>query len=346
MNFFKVEIQAELDELEEDETTRDHEAVFEMDPFDAVVGQESGDSDSEVGEDDDEFDNLSELSSDAGDMDDENVLEDTSSPIEHVNRMVKKLDIILKLLFDHFHRTHVVVLHPDYPGPKLDPGLPLSLPLSDTLDSPRIPPYVPLTPEARKSISRAQFHTLLSIFERTIIRTFKSRFTQFLVFWYSSLDTEFSDLFQGLLVSKALLELNQPAVTRAAAASYIGSLVSRAQFIDREGARRVTGVLCEFLRSHLDSFDSMVRLGKTLPGHAHHTIFYAVTQALFLIFCFRWRDLLDDYEDEDDLIGGQHGKKKWIPDLDVIQRVITSPLNPLKVFLAFLSASCCLTIMW
>jgi len=36
---------------------------------------------------------------------------------------------------------------------------------------------------------------------------------------------------------KALLEQDQPAVTRAAAASYIASFVSRAQFVDREGAR-------------------------------------------------------------------------------------------------------------
>ena len=128
-----------------------------------------------------------------------------------------------------------------------------------------------MTIEEGKALRRAQFHTLLAIFDRTILRTFKSRNTQFVLFWYSSLDPEFADLFQGMLVSKALLEEDQPPVTRAAAASYIASFVSRAQFVDREGARRVVQVLCNFLRARLDVFDAMARdaLGRGGRGGAN-----------------------------------------------------------------------------
>ncbi|PPQ84656.1 hypothetical protein CVT24_006862, partial [Panaeolus cyanescens] len=79
---------------------------------------------------------------------------------------------------------------------------------------------------------------------------------------------------------------------------------------------------------------------------AQHTVFYAVAQAVFLIFCFRWRDLMvenvvgDDLEfelDLDDLSSpGQRPlsnvgiKDKWIPELSILKRVITSVLNPLR----------------
>jgi len=64
----------------------------------------------------------------------------------------------------------------------------------------------------------------------------------------------------------------------------------------------------------------------------HHTtqFFYAVAQAVLLIFCFRWRDLhLEDNESDDLTI--EPMQKKWIPKLGVVQRAITSKLNPLKV---------------
>ncbi|KAH9937995.1 RNA polymerase I-specific transcription initiation factor RRN3-domain-containing protein [Fomitopsis serialis] len=199
------------------------------------------------------------------------------------------------------------------------PALHLSTP--GTPSSRSDSPLTPLEP-FRRILRRQQFHMLLSIFDRTILRTFKSRYTQFLVFWYSSLDPEFSDLFQGMLVSKSLLEEDQPAVTRAAAASYIASFVSRAQFVDRESARRVVACLCNFLRSRLDIFDAVNTAGAAPPSMAHHSIFYAVAQAV---------DLLEDHEDMDEFTSAASGPaKKWMAELRILQRVIQSELNPLK----------------
>jgi len=60
-----------------------------------------------------------------------------------------------------------------------------------------------------------------------------------------------------------------------------------------------------------------------------------VAQAVFLIFCFRWRELQleSGQEPSNDVWVANDGPsiKKWIPELDVIQRVIISALNPLKV---------------
>ena len=326
----QVEIQVELEELEEALESQEQGEVFDLDPFDTVVGQEGGESGSEAEGSDDEGDNLSDLSSDAGgDLDEDSDQEDVATDFKHIQDMVNKLDSILKIIFDHFNQAHASsdpVLIPL-------PGTPLSRSSSPSLSTPTIEALRPISPptlEEGKALRRAQFHTLLAIFDRTILRTFKSRYTQFVVFWYSSLDPEFADLFQGMLVSKALLEEDQPPVTRAAAASYIASFVSRAQFVDRAGARRVVQVLCGFLRARLDLFDAAAGMGAGM-NVAQHSVFYAVAQAVFLIFCFRWRDLLEDQDEVDEFAPQQGLPKKWMLELDVVQRVVTSELNPLKV---------------
>ncbi|KAI0650499.1 RNA polymerase I-specific transcription initiation factor RRN3 [Trametes meyenii] len=325
-----VEIQVEIEELEEQLESQDQGEMFEIDPFDTVLGQEGDEHDSDE-EDDGDDDNLSDLSSDAGgDPDDDSDQEDEATDFRHIHSMMHKLDSILKIIFDHFNKTHAITDPVFTPSPST---------LSSRSDSPLAPAGPPhalssLTLEEGKALRRAQFSTLLAIFDRTILRTFKSRYTQFIVFWYSSLDPEFADLFQGMLVSKSLLEEDQPAVTRAAAASYIASFVSRAQFVDREGARRVVAVLCNFLRNRLDVFEAAVKGGGLTAfgmNVAQHSVFYAVAQAVFLIFCFRWRDLLEDQDDVDEFTPATAPSKKWMPELDVVQRVVTSELNPLKV---------------
>ncbi|KAF5387925.1 hypothetical protein D9615_000645 [Tricholomella constricta] len=369
-----VEIQVELEELdEEDEVNQDD--VFELDPFDTVLGQEGEDSDSENDDDEEDDGNLSDISSTAGDMDDVAQAPEIPTNLTYIEDMVKKLDAILTLIFDHFHRNHTSIttsgtlqLPPPLPDlPPIDglPSFPMSpllspsvqssssdlQPFTQSTSSPTIPatstpqkePSESESSERRRSLLRTQFHTLLAIFDRTILRTFKSRYTQFLIFWYTSLDPEFADIFQGMLVERALFEVaadglthtNTPAVTRAAAASYIGSFVSRATFVDREGARRVVGVLCGFMAAHLDGVEELVREGGLglLGGMAQHTVFYAVAQAVFLIFCFRWRELLEDDDGDDEFLMGSpdKGGKKWIPQLGVLQRVVMSILNPLRV---------------
>ncbi|KAF8437292.1 RNA polymerase I-specific transcription initiation factor RRN3 [Boletus edulis BED1] len=310
-----VEIQVELEELEQDDTLENGD-LFEFDPFDVVVGQEGDESGSDVGEDDLDSDVSTDVSSDDGSEDDKEP--DLPSNVRHMQEMVNKLDHVLKLIFDHFNRLHNVTETPTVSSP--------TAPHSDSPFSPLDTPQS-LSPESMHAMRAAQFYTLLAIFDRAIIRTFKSRYTQFLLFWYSSLDPEFSDLFQGLLVEKALIGQDVPIVTRAAAASYIASFVSRAQFVDREGARRMVTVLCTFLQNHLDAFDKIIQAGQEPPSLAHHNVFYAIVQAVFLIFCFRWRDLQEEFDE----VEAYPGRKKWMNELDVVQRMITSPLNPLKV---------------
>ena len=306
------------------------EEVFELDPFDTVVGQEVEQEETP----DDDQDGFSDLSSEAEDpeepADDPN---EFTTDFHHIKDMVNKLDTILMLVFDYLNRPPIAIkpaVSADSPPSESPPPTPLvsgrnqpSTPLHSTMV---------LDPELEKAARRSQFHALLSVFDRAIIRTFKSRYTQFLIFWYSSLDPEFSDLFQGMLVEKALLDENLPMVTRIAASSYISSFVSRATFVDKESARNVVSVLCDFLTSRMDALDHTLRVGGELTG-THCGMFYAVCQAIFLVFCFRWRDLIEDQvEDVDELAEPHAGRpKKWLPRLYVLERAVSSLLNPLKV---------------
>ncbi|CAK5262552.1 unnamed protein product [Mycena citricolor] len=331
-----VEIQVELEEIEE-QTEQDQD-LFELDPFDTVLGQEGDDSDASDSDDDDDYeDDMSDVSS-IGDE------PETHSDMSHIQEMVKKLDAILSLTFEHFQRVQETVSPNDpTPSTKLPPDLPplppltpsSSSPLMSPLEFPTSDPIIQVIPRPPPPTVHAQFQSLLSIFDRLILPTFKSRYTQFLVFFYTSFSPEFADIFLGLLVDRALFQTAVPAVTRAAAAAYIGSFVSRGNFVDRAATRRVVGVLCDFMRSHVDAVEEMLRVGASVSSgstiSAQNGVFYAIAQAVFLIFCFRWRDLLEDAEDLDaeDLVGKPG--KKWIPELDVVQRVVHSVLNPLKI---------------
>jgi len=383
---------------------------LELDPFDAVVGEEPvSDSDTETEEEDDD-DAFSDLSSDPGYLDEADTVEMFTN-VSHVAEMVKKLDAILLLLFGHFEKARGIgmessqvssSLHSSQldlpPLPPLDMGTPglcspltiLGSPFTKSLSGSPLPrpPVRTSSQDATATLNsmttnkandkvHSQFHTLLSIFDRIILRTFKSRYTQFLVFWYTSLDPDFADIFQGMLVERALMPVSGPAfagpplgnenadeesaisnanihlltpeVTRAAAASYIGSFVSRATFVDRDGTRRVVGLLCEFMKAHLDGVDEAIRedvfshesLASSILASGQHMAFYAVTQAVFLIFCFRWRDLTTDRIENEDELGPSpvtsHGLrqcgtgKDWMPEIYVLKRAVSSVLKPLKV---------------
>ena len=183
----------------------------------------------------------------------------------------------------------------------------------------------------------------------------------------------------GTLLSKSLYagpaagtsESGESAIIlRIAAASYVASYVARARYIDASTTRMVVVNLCTYMDACLESFAAQ-GLHAPPPGAREHAVFYAVTQAVFYIFCFRWRDLRDGAVsdapsfalDEDHApslaatypntgsfelspqlmpvlhasslssVSSTHsmtGERGWAPGLAVVQRAITSPLNPLR----------------
>jgi RNA polymerase I-specific transcription initiation factor RRN3 len=268
-------------------------------------------SDDELGSDEDgELDNLSDLSSEAeGLLDEDEETKPKSHQIDfpHIRDMVEKLDSIMKILFEYFSET------------------------PDTFTRSRSDDNTPPVPDEEETRAHrsTQFFTLLSIFDKVVIRTLKSKCIQFLLFWYTSLDARYLDVFQGMLISKAFIELDTPLVLRVAATSYIASFVSRAKFVNRMQTRHIV----HLFRQHLeDQLETCSLEASSRPNASQYTTFYAVSQALFLIFCFRWRDLVDTEGDEDEeIVGFSISKKKWTQDLEIIPKIINSVLSPLRV---------------
>lgn len=285
--------------------------------------------------------------------------EEESSDPAHIRTSMAKLDAVLKLLYDHLQASHSSQPQQDpHPRPSDSYNLTESKPTISNHGT------TPLSSEELYDIQSSQFQVLLHAFERTILQTFKSRYTQFLLFWFASLHPDFTDAFLGLLVGKTTASssasysatlpslapssgLRDTPLTRSASASYLASFVSRARYVDGPLVRQVVSLLCTYLSKELEMYYSEVRT----PVHSSlYVPFYAVAQAVFLVFCFRWRDLRleDDRKDgeegevakrkgdENDELGlnsnaGQQERVRWIPELDVIQQIIVSPLNPLKV---------------
>ena len=123
--------------------------------------------------------------------------------------------------------------------------------------------------------------------------------------------------------------------------------MSRAKFqvIDRLTTRHVVGVLCEFLRAHLDAVDEAVReLGTTAitsdggsgaVGRAQNT----VTQAVFLVLLqMEGRCGSPGRRAYIDTCKRKHDWEELVVRASVLQRVVTSVLNPLKVRFLFRTA--------
>ncbi|MCO5595915.1 hypothetical protein L7F22_049966 [Adiantum nelumboides] len=207
-----VEIQIELDELEEAEADLEDLTVGsegdmreptgerdddgnEIDPFDKPIDEDS------QSEDGDEDDSGSEVGLEGIQSEDDiepGAVEKSSKERERttqIRKLVDKLDAIMEAMFRQLEATDTRFL-------RVCKGL--------------NPEDIVLTPARAISLRNDQFTELMHIFTRTLLPTFKCRHVQFILFWFSSLDRDFSDLFLGLLLSKAIYARRE-SMTRGAA---------------------------------------------------------------------------------------------------------------------------------
>jgi RNA polymerase I-specific transcription initiation factor RRN3 len=254
--------------------------------------------------------------------------------------MVRRLDSLMQIVFTHFSqsiRDDKRQQHQSFADGNINTS--------------------PSAGPSATSFQTEMYHILLDSFDRTVLRTLQSRYTQFLLFYICSLDASYADGFAAHLF-KHITDPLRPNVTRIAASSYIASYVARAKFMKPETIQRIVGNLSEWCISLLDKYEAetpLTRTGsnnKTTPSTEKHEVFYASIQAIMYIFCFRWRDLaLEEQEDdyEDDLvmegISDHHQNTtnatatsattsingKWCPGLRHVSRILTSRLHPLKV---------------
>ncbi|KAI8994824.1 RNA polymerase I-specific transcription initiation factor RRN3 [Pilobolus umbonatus] len=265
------------------------------------------------------FDNdyMSEMSEDEEDEDNEDdddesidsiaSLAEKNDTAKEISFMVRKLDAMMNLSFQYFTKC-----------------------------------YENTTVDVQNDI----FYAMVDIFDRVVLKTLKSRYTQFLLFYFCSLNVAvYSDHFLQHLIHHITDPL-KPSVTRVAASAYISSYVARAKFLESSTIQRTILTLSSWCESYVDQNEPTM---KNLDCNKHD-VFYAVVQAIMYIFCFRWRDLvldnsLDIEEDlEEDTVSedirhithpetgfGSAAPRVWCLGLRNIPRLVMSRLNPLKI---------------
>lgn len=178
--------------------------------------------------------------------------------------------------------------------------------------------------------SQVMFDQLLSQFRKTVLPTYRSRHTQFILFHFAQkspeLTARFIDACTSILMDKA-----RSSVLRVSAAAYIASFVSRAKHVDYEVVQGVVQNLLDYLSRLRREYTPSCRG----PEPRRYETYYATFQTLIYIFCFRWRDLLADPEDyleneDEDLFDAK--TLDWAPGLkEGFTQNFMSKLNPLKI---------------
>lgn len=212
--------------------------------------------------------------------------DEDSDAVSNIRETVDKLDSMLYILFEYYSK---------------------SLPTKYTHEP--------------KLSAMDTFELLLRMFDNTILPTYRSRFTQFLLFWAAQKSPEFTNHFCVSIIEKAL-DNTRPQKARQAAAAYIASFVARAKTMTKTDVRVVVRLLCRYLGLFVDerSYEC------NGPDVSRWGGFYSIVQAVMYIFCFRWRDLKEAEEDEFGIV-----EEKWTSGLDNLCKAILSKFNPLKV---------------
>lgn len=195
--------------------------------------------------------------------------------------------------------------------------------------------YKPLIDDDAIPQANKAYLQLLSQFT-TFILPSRTRHAQFLLFRFSQTSPAHVNLLLERLLWLAFNETNASSSTRLTAAAYISSFVARGSGISKKMVQRTYRTLCEYLENSRQKNERICRG----PDKRNHAIYYALTQALLYIFCFRWGDLVtgtaadgnngEEFEVDDALAEDQ--ELVFMPGIkETLHNNIYSRLNPLKV---------------
>jgi len=138
------------------------------------------------------------------------------------------------------------------------------------------------------------FDALMRSFQTTILDTYKSKFTQFLVFYLCSLSPEhcgntFASMLCDIFESKT-----RPPNTRMSAAAYLASYLARAGYLPLTVVVESVRRLLEWCVSYAQLAVDRRNLSMTTADPVSHGVFYCACQAVMYVLCFRLKDLTED----------------------------------------------------
>ncbi|CAA7014254.1 unnamed protein product [Microthlaspi erraticum] len=130
------------------------------------------------------------------------------------------------------------------------------------------------------------FEILFESFESYILNTYKSKFSQFLMFYACSLAPETC----GVKFANKLLDIylssNKPRVTRMSAVAYLASYLSRGKFLP-------ASFVATMLKRLVDECEDYCRTCNDDVRPETHQVFYSGCQAILYVLCFRMRSILN-----------------------------------------------------
>jgi RNA polymerase I-specific transcription initiation factor RRN3 len=174
------------------------------------------------------------------------------------------------------------------------------------------------------------YQTLLAQFQAIVIPTYRSRHTQFILFHFSQMSTDFIERFVAAC-SQLAIDFNRPPLLRASACAYLASYIARGAHVPGFVVRDVFDLLC----SQLERLRVLHEPKCTGPDLRRYGTYYAISQALLYAFCFRWRDLIvtpDGTPPSDAHIMYHEGDFTWHNSvLETVRRNIFCKLNPLRI---------------
>jgi len=206
--------------------------------------------------------------------------------VANIKDTVDKLDVMLDILFSYYSKSF--------------PSKSTESPTQESIES---------------------FGLIMKLFSGIILPTYRSRYTQFLIFWAAQKAPRFSDSFCVTAITKALDNTLQSGA-RQAAAAYVASFIARARLVPGQYVQISTKIMCRWLGAFVDQRSAECEG----PDVSKWGGFYSVCQAVMYIFCFRWKDLREVEEDEFGVVG-----ERWMGFLQNLNKAITSKFNPLKV---------------
>lgn len=157
--------------------------------------------------------------------------------------------------------------------------------------------------------------TLLASFERAVLHTHRSKFTQFLLFYVCRREPQRCCISLVRLLLARLSDARQPPITRSACAAYLASFLARSAFVPEALVVEVLQRLAEGCAAYAASVAALERSRSApalaLPGVQYgvggamngggggssgaapqHQVFYAMVQALLYILCYHLEPLL------------------------------------------------------
>lgn len=158
------------------------------------------------------------------------------------------------------------------------------------------------------------FETLLESFQITVLSAYKSKFSQFVMFYACSLDpevcgTKFADILADIFMSNSF-----PPLKRMSAVAYLASYLSRAKFLSVSFVVKMVQRLVGWCWKYCENQDGDI-------NPKAHRVFYSGCQAIMYALCFRMRSAMDIPRLKSQLF------------LMPIEAILKHPLNPLKVCL-------------